>query len=117
MLDRAPRQATADAIEHVQLRDGSIPWYPGGRLDAWNMVEAAMGLDAAGRHGAAEAAYRWLAASQRPDGSWAAAYRDGIVEDATLDANFCAYVAAGVWHHYVATRDLDFLAWCMPAVD
>ncbi|MDQ3915295.1 MAG: prenyltransferase [Actinomycetota bacterium] len=117
MLDASLVQATASAIERVQRRDGSIPWYPGGHVDPWNMVEAAMGLDAARRHGAAEAAYRWLAATQRPDGSWAAAYRDGIVEDATLDANFCAYFAAGAWHHYVATGDLDFLAACRPVVD
>ncbi|HEV2757506.1 MAG TPA: prenyltransferase [Actinomycetota bacterium] len=117
MLDRSLLGATADAIERVQLRDGSIPWHRDGHLDPWNMVEAAMGLDAARRHDAAAAAYRWLAAAQRPDGSWAAAYRDGIVEDATLDANFCAYAAAGVWHHYTATRDVDFLAALLPVVD
>lgn len=117
MLERALVQATADAIERVQLRDGSIPWHRDGHLDPWNMVEAAMGLDAAWRHDAAEAAYRWLARTQHPDGSWAAAYRGGIVHDATLDANFCAYVATGVWHHYTATRDLDFLAGCQPVVE
>ncbi|MFN2587083.1 MAG: prenyltransferase [Actinomycetota bacterium] len=116
-LDRALVDATADAIERVQLRDGSIPWYGGGHLDPWNMVEAAMGLDAARRHAAAAAAYRWLAGTQRPDGAWAAAYRDGAVEDATLDANFCAYFAAGTWHHYLATDDLDFLAWAQPTTD
>ncbi|MDQ3983243.1 MAG: prenyltransferase [Actinomycetota bacterium] len=109
--------ATATAIERVQLPDGSIPWYRGGRVDPWNMVEAAMGLDAAGRPDAAAAAYRWLGARQRPDGAWPAAYVDGIVEDPTLDANFCAYVAAGAWHHYLATRDLDFLASCWPVVE
>jgi hypothetical protein len=109
--------ATAAAIERVQLPDGSIPWHRGGRLDPWNMVEAAMGLDAARRHAAAAAAYRWLAPRQRADGSWPAAYVDGIVEDATLDANFCAYFAAGVWHHYLATRDLDFLASCWGVVE
>jgi hypothetical protein len=115
--DAAARAATADAIERVQLRDGSIPWHSGGVLDPWDMVEAAMGLDAARRHDAAAAAYRWLAATQRPDGSWAAAYRDGAVADATIDSNFCAYFATGAWHHYLATDDLDFLARCWPAVE
>ncbi|HEX2056940.1 MAG TPA: prenyltransferase, partial [Actinomycetota bacterium] len=109
--------ATADAIERVQLRDGSIPWHRDGHLDPWNMVEAAMGLDAAGRRDAARAAYRWLIARQRSDGAWAAAFRGGLVEDDTLDANFCSYLAAGTWHHYLATGDLDFLAACWPAVD
>lgn len=109
--------STASAIERVQLPDGSIPWNPGGHVDPWNMVEAAMGLDAAGRHDSARAAYRWLIARQRPDGAWASSFRDGFVEDATLDANFCAYVATGAWHHYLATGDLDFLAECRPAVD
>jgi hypothetical protein len=116
-LDRRAFAATATAIERVQLRDGSIPWHRDGHLDPWNMVEAAMGLDAAGRHDAARSAYRWLVERQRPDGAWAASYRDGIVEDATLDANFCSYLAAGAWHHYLATGDVDFLAECWPAVD
>ena len=114
MFDAA---VTAGAIERVQLHDGAIPWHRDRHLDPWNMVEAAMGLDAARRHDAARAAYRWLIARQRPDGAWAAAYLEGRVEDATLDANFCSYLAAGAWHHYLATGDLDFLAECWPAVD
>ena len=116
-LDHGSVQQTAAAIERVQLRDGAIPWYPGGHVDPWNMVEAAMGLDAARRHDAAEAAYRWLAGRQRTDGAWFAAYRDDAVEDPTLDANFCAYFAAGAWHHFLATRDVDFLAFCAPAIE
>jgi hypothetical protein len=109
--------ATANAIARVQLADGSIPWFRGGRVDPWDMTEAAMGLDSVGRHDAAEAAYRWLAARQRPDGAWPAAYAGGMVRDPTLDANFCAYFAAGAWHHYLATRDLDFLAWSWPVIE
>jgi hypothetical protein len=62
-----------------------------------------------GMHREAELAYKWLASSQRADGAWASAYIDGTVTDPTLDANFCAYVATGVWHHYIATGD-DFFA-------
>ena len=104
---------TGRAIASVQLADGCIPWEDGRHADPWNHVEAAMALDVAGLHGPAEGAYRWLARQQRPDGSWAAGYRDGRVENAFTDANFCAYAATGVWHHFLATGDGDFLhgAW------
>jgi hypothetical protein len=74
-----------------------------------------MALDVAGLHGAAAQAYRWLAREQREDGSWAAGYRSGRIEDGFTDANFCAYAATGVWHHFLASGDCDFLvdAWSM----
>jgi hypothetical protein len=34
-----------------------------------------------------------------------------------LDANVCAYVAAGVWHHYLLTRDRGFLDTMWPVVE
>jgi hypothetical protein len=76
-----------------------------------------MALDAGGRHEAARAAYEWLARHQRPDGAWAAGYRDGATIDATLDANFCAYASAGVWHHYLFTQDRPWLARMWPMVE
>jgi hypothetical protein len=94
-----------------------IPWFPGGHGDPWNHVEAAMALDAGGRRAAAEAAYAWLVATQRPDGAWHQYYRDGKVEEATLDANVTAYVATGVWHHFVATGDGGFLETMWPVVE
>lgn len=110
-------QRTASAIAAVQLPSGSIPWGTGRHADPWNHVEAAMGLDAAGLHDAARRAYEWLARTQRPDGSWAAAYLGDEVFDPTRDANFIAYVAAGTWHHYLATGDADFLSAMWPTVD
>jgi hypothetical protein len=98
-LSRGDVRATVDAIARVQRSDGSIPWYDGGQVDPWNHVEAAMALDIGGRHAEAAQAYTWLAAMQRDDGSWHAAYRDGEVVDATLDTNLCAYIAAGLWLH------------------
>ncbi len=100
---------TGAAIASVQRPDGSIPWYADGHADPWNHVEAAMGLDVAGLHREAERAYRWLSETQRPDGAWAISYRDGQILDHTLDANFCAYIAAGLWHHLTITGD-DSLA-------
>lgn len=101
--------ATADWIESAQLENGCIPHFAGAVADPWNHVEAAMGLDAAGRHSAAELAYEWLLSVQRSDGAWASAYDSKGVVDPTLDANFTAYAAAGIWHHYVATGDVDSL--------
>lgn len=101
---------TVDYIARVQQSDGAIPWFEGGYVDPWDHVEAAMGLSIGARHDAAEAAYAWLRQHQREDGSWLAAYRDGEVEDGTrAETNFVAYVATGVWHHYLITGDRPFL--------
>ena len=109
--------ATVAAIARVQLPNGAIPWYAGGQVDPWNHVEAAMGLDAGGRPVEAERAYRWLQFTQRRGGAWPASVRAGKIQDATLDANFCAYVAAGVWHHWLATGDETFVAELWPVVE
>lgn len=104
-------KATAGYIAGVQQPSGAIPWFPGGILDPWDHVEAAMGLSVAGRLAEAEAAYRWLAAHQRADGAWLAAYRDDEVVDHTrAETNFVAYVATGLWHHYLISGDRAFLA-------
>lgn len=114
-LDRARLLQTVDAIAAVQRRDGAIPEFPGGITNPWNHVEAAMALDVGGLRSTAERAYSWLAATQRPDGAWAAGYLGAEVVDRTLDANFCAYVAFGVWHHFLITEDRGFLeeTWSM----
>ena len=110
-------RATADALTRVQRSDGSIPWAPGRHVDPWNHVETAMGLAVAGRHEAARRAYLWLARMQAADGSWAAAYRDGITCDRTVDANFCAYVAVGVWHTFLVTGTDDLAVALWPTVE
>ena len=109
--------ATVDTIAAVQDADGMIPWFPGGHGDPWNHVEAAMALDAGGRRAEAEAAYAWMAATQRPDGAWHQYYRAGRVEQDTLDANVTAYVATGVWHHFIASHDTGFLEAMWPVVE
>ena len=109
--------ATVDTVAAVQQADGMIPWFPGGHGDPWNHVEAAMALDAGGRRAGAEAAYAWLAATQRADGSWHQYYRAGRVEQDTLDANVTAYVATGVWHHFIASHDTGFLEAMWPVVE
>ncbi len=100
--------ATAATIAVLQQPNGMIPWYPGGHCDPWNHVETAMALSVAGHIEEAERAYGWLAATQRVDGSWHNYYRGDQVEEAKLDTNVCAYVAAGAWHHWLVTGDLAF---------
>ncbi|MFZ3208309.1 MAG: prenyltransferase/squalene oxidase repeat-containing protein [Geobacteraceae bacterium] len=108
---------TVDYILHTQLPDGSIPWFTGGHTDPWDHVEATMGLSIGGEYGAAEKAYAWLQNTQLSDGSWWAAYKDGQVEEGgRRESNFVAYVATGVWHHYLITRDLEFLQRLFPVV-
>jgi hypothetical protein len=53
---------------------------------------------------------------QRPDGSWPIQVRAGAVEDANSDSNFCAYIAAGVWHHVLITGDRAFATVMWPVV-
>jgi hypothetical protein len=108
--------ATADAIAALQLANGMIPWYQRGHCDPWNHVETAMALDVAGRHDRAAAAYRWLADVQRHDGSWHNYYLADRVKDAKLDTNVCAYIATGVWHHWLITGDEDHAYRLWPAV-
>ncbi len=108
--------ATASWITHVQEPSGAIPWFPGGPLDVWDHVECAMALSAAGRSGEARRAFEWLRRTQRRDGSWPLRIRDGIVEDAGADANHCAYVAVGVWHHLLVSADESFARRMWPVV-
>ncbi|MGQ0742741.1 MAG: prenyltransferase [Acidimicrobiales bacterium] len=113
---RADLREAADSIAEVQRPDGQIPWFPGGHADPWNHIEAAMALDVAGLVDEAVAAYEWLVATQRPDGSWHQYYRGAEVEEPLLDTNVTAYVATGVWHHFLATGDGAFLATHYPMV-
>jgi hypothetical protein len=108
---------TAGTIVAVQRPDGAIPWLAGGPLDPWNHGEAAMGLDVAGHHAEAEAAYLWLAANQNPDGSWFAEYQDGVPTNRARDSNFTAYVAVGATHHARTLGDDAFLRRLWPTVE
>jgi hypothetical protein len=108
---------TARQIVQWQLPSGMIPWFPGGHADAWNHVEAAMALDVMGFTAEAEAAYQWLVDTQRHDGAWHQYYLADSVEQDKLDANCVAYVAVGVWHHYLSTGDRTWLKAMWPVVE
>ena len=118
-MRRAPdRGALASSILRAQAPSGMICWFPGGHADPWNHVEAAMALAVSGRRAAATAAYRFLLASQRADGSWPAyTAADGSVEEARADTNACCYLATGLWHQHLVTGDAQLLEEAFPAME
>jgi hypothetical protein len=130
-VEQAPR-AGAQAVEHVltwtqveetaasiaamQEPDGAIPWTTGEHTDVWNHVEAAMALVVGGQPEAAELAYDWAVRTQRHDGSWPMKLVAGEVEDHSGETNMSAYLAVGVWHHWLVRRDEAFVRRTWPAV-
>jgi len=117
ILSTADLSRTADSIQALQLSNGMIPWYPGGHCDPWNHVETAMALDVMNRPDAALSAYRWLADIQHSDGWWFNYYLpDSSIEESKLDTNVTAYIAAGVWAHWLCTRDTQAVSALWPTV-
>jgi hypothetical protein len=116
VLTAAECAHTAESIARTQQPSGAIPWFPNGHTDPWDHVQAAMALTVAGRTDEAVRAYEWLRRSQRADGSWAAKYVGEQIVDPSLDANFCAYPATGVWHHWTVTRERAFVERMWPSV-
>ncbi len=107
-----------DYILDLQRENGEIPWFAGGHTDPWNHTEAAMALSIAGEFAAAERAYEWLRDEQLDDGSWWASYVDGEAANITRrESNYVAYIATGVWHHYLITADDEFLDTMFPVVE
>jgi hypothetical protein len=115
-LSRAQVEQTAASIEAVQEPSGAIPWSVGEHTDVWNHLESAMGLMVGGRRGAAERAFAWARATQRPDGSWPMKIVAGEVEDHSGESNMSAYVAVATWHHWLVARDEDFVRLMWPTV-
>jgi hypothetical protein len=107
---------TAASIAAMQEPSGAIPWTPGEHTDVWNHVEGAMALMVGGQVDAAERAYAWVARTQRHDGSWPLKIVHGEIEDASGETNMSAYLAVGVWHHWLLRRDLPFVEAMWPVV-
>jgi hypothetical protein len=116
LLSTAEVAASGAAIAAVQEADGAVPWTVGGHTDTWNHVEAAMALLVAGELDAVDAAWAWVRRTQRRDGSWPLKVVGGAVEDASGETNMAAYVAVGVWHHWLVRGDLGFVTAHWPAV-
>lgn len=108
--------AVAATIAGAQKKSGEIPWCSTLKTDPWDHVESAMGLSIGGYHREAQKAFQWMAQTQLNDGSWYSAYRQGIPEDRTRDANMSAYIAVGVLHFYLITGDRSFLQRIWPTV-
>jgi hypothetical protein len=109
-------EETAASIAAMQEPDGAIPWTTGEHTDVWNHVEAAMALVVGGQPEAAERAYDWAVRTQRHDGSWPMKLVAGEVEDHSGETNMSAYLAVGVWHHWLVRRDEAFVRRTWPAV-
>ncbi len=111
-------QPTVQFLLDNQKESGEIPWFEGGPTDPWDHTEAAMGLTIGGEIQAAERAYQWLESEQLEDGSWWASYRGGVRDPSTYrrETNYVAYIATGVWHHFLVTQDYAFLERYFPMV-
>jgi hypothetical protein len=99
----------ARLIVSIQKESGEIPWSIGGKTDPWDHIESAIGLTIAGFYPEAERAYQWLVANQLADGSWWSETKDGQIINSTKETNFAAYIAVGVFHHYLITGNVEFL--------
>jgi hypothetical protein len=76
-----------------------------------------MALALGGYRAEAEKAYEWLVKTQHFDGSWCTYYFADGVEEPRRDPNVIAYLATGVWHHYLLTGDVGFVESLWPTVE
>jgi hypothetical protein len=116
VVTAAELTASVRSIARAQQPSGALPWFAGGHVDPWDHVECAMALAVGGLTAGAAAAYDYLRATQRPDGSWPARVSGEVVEDAGFETNQCAYVAVGVWHQLLVTGDLAAARRMWPSV-
>lgn len=107
---------TAASIVAMQEPWGAVPWTVGEHVDMWNHVEAAMAMLVGGEVEAAERAYAWMPGLQRTDGSFPMKIVGGLPEDERGDVNMTAYLAVGVWHHWLVRRDIAFVHEYWPVV-
>ena len=106
ILSATEVEQTAASIAAMQEADGAIPWTPGEHTDVWNHVESAMALLVGGQlDGRGRGPSPWCLDTQREDGSWPMKIVAGEVEDASGETNMSAYLAVGVWHHWLVRRD------------
>ena len=104
-LTAAQIRVTGEHIAGQQLASGLIPWFHGHHGDPWDHIEAAMALTVCGLDDEANLAFDWSAAHQGADGSWPMETVSSDVRNKSVDTNQCAYLAVGVWHCWVITRD------------
>jgi hypothetical protein len=117
VIDRDEVDRTAAWIVAHQRADGGIPWFRERQLDPWNHLQCAMALTAAGLYREARAAFRHLATGQLPEGAWPSLTTPDRLLDSARDTNHASYLASALWHHYLATDDVDLLAELWPTLD
>ena len=109
-------EAIAELIAETQLESGEIPWCKDQKTDPWDHIEAAIGLSIGGYLEEARRAFKWFARVQLEDGSCYSAYRQGVPEDKTRETNLSSYIAVGVYHYYLITRDIAVLREMWPCI-
>ncbi|MFI6479720.1 prenyltransferase [Nonomuraea sp. NPDC050663] len=115
MISRSQVVQTARSIAAIQGDDGGVPW-PEGHVDAWNHIECLMAMSVAGLGAEVRKGYEWLENHQRTDGSWASKILDGRPVEANGESNHAAYIAVGVWHELLVTKDQAFAERMWPVV-
>ncbi len=108
--------SVANIISKIQLENGEIPWSEADKTDPWDHVESLMGLSIGGYTEEARLGFEWMKNNQLENGCWYASYRNSVPEDKTLDTNMSSYIAVGLFHHYLITKDKDYLAYMWPTV-
>ncbi len=109
-------ESVATLIAKTQFENGEIPWFRGDKTDPWDHVESIMGLTIGGYLENARQGFQWMTANQLDNGGWYSSYKNGVPEDKTVDTNLTAYIAVGVYHHYLITHDRMFVQQMWPTV-
>ena len=104
-------------VTGLQRESGDIPWHENGKTDPWDLVESVMGLNVGGYFGAARRALDWMARHQNSDGSWFSSYMDGSPLDRTRETHMACYLAVGLFHAYLITRDKAWLTAYWPNME
>ena len=116
IFDRAIYLNFAKYILSCQDSEGGIRWEPNSKLDPWDHIESAMGLDVLGFEAESKNAYNWLRAYQESDGSWLSLFHSSK-KNSLKETNFSSYIAVGMWHHFKNFNDKNFLDEFWPVLD
>ena len=99
-----------------QDSEGGIRWEPNSKLDPWDHIESAMGLDVLGFEAQSKNAYNWLRAYQESDGSWLSLFHSSEKNN-LKETNFSSYIAVGMWHHFKNFNNKKLLDEFWPVLD
>ncbi|THB77943.1 MAG: phenyltransferase domain-containing protein [Desulfobacteraceae bacterium] len=109
--------SVAQLIASLQRPDGDIPWHVEGKTDPWDLVESIMGLNIGGYTQESYRAFEWLRARQNADGSWYSSYVNSVPKDRTSETHMAAYIAVGLLHTWLITRDKHLLEKMFPVME